>query len=221
MVVVRRVKGGGPLLGLLVVLGIVFVASWSHPQPASLAETADQKVESQPQGWGGSDPQYLIFWGQPKDVPDLLARIGTTGDGKSTQLGFGLPLRTFEQEEKLPTAIHDAFQTAKKYNLAVTLSFDDHLFWQNRSDLWNWFDPAQPGFNPANKNNVEWIDWKGTPNKARYLNWGSPQKLAPCMCFSSPVLRKEITRIVTKVIGPALKSELGALKEEGKENLFA
>jgi hypothetical protein len=136
-------------------------------------------------------------------------------------LGFGLPFRTFEQEKELPAAIHDAFQTAKKYNLAVTLSFDDHLFWQNRPDLWNWFDSKKPGYNPANKENVEWSDWKGTPNKARYLNWGSPQRLAPCMCFSSPVLRKEVTRIVTTVIGPALKSELDALKQEGKGNLFA
>src|SRR5208283_3800062 len=127
----------------------------------------------------------------------------------------GLPFRTFEQETELPAAIHDAFQTAKKYNVAVILNFDDHFMWQNRSDLWNWFDPEKPGYNPANKENVEWSDWKGTPNKVRYLNHGSPVRLAPCMCFSSPVLRKEITRIVTTVIGPALNSELDALKKEG------
>ena len=218
--VVRQRKNAA-YLGLPVLLVAILCAGPSKSHPGPQPKAVGQATQAGTGGWGGSDPKYLIFWGGPKQVPDLLARIRTTGDGKSTQLGFGLPFATFEQEKELPAAIHDAFQTAKKYNVAVILNFDDHFMWKNRPDLWNWFDPEKPGYNPANKENVEWSDWKGTPNKARYINHGSPVRLAPGMCFSSPILRKEVTRIVTTVIGPALKSELDGLKQEGKENLFA
>jgi hypothetical protein len=40
------------------------------------------------------------------------------------------------------------------------------------------------------------------------------------MCFTSPAIRHEVTRIVTTVAGPALTSELAQLKAEGKEYLF-
>ncbi len=101
------------------------------------------------------------------------------------------------------------------------LQFDFHLAWKNRPDLWNWFDPDHPGYNPNNKYNVEWHGWDGPPNKVRYLNWGVLERLPPNMCFTSKRTRAEVTRIDSKVIGPVLREELGKLKAEGKETLFA
>jgi hypothetical protein len=93
------------------------------------------------------------------------------GDGQTRLLGFGLPLSTYEFEEQLPRLIRSAFAAAREHDMAVMLQFDFHLAWKNRPDLWNWFDPAKPGYNPSNKDNVEWHGWDGPPNKVRYLNW--------------------------------------------------
>jgi hypothetical protein len=41
------------------------------------------------------------------------------------------------------------------------------------------------------------------------------------MCYTSPAVRQEITRIITTVIAPAVNSELDLLKKEGREYLFA
>ena len=120
---------------------------------------------------GQEEPKYLLFWRAPEQVPALIKTIGNRGDGRHV-LGFGVPCSTFEQEKSVPGQIRLVFATAVKNNMAVMLHFDFHVSWQNRPDLWNWFDPKKPGYNPANKQNVEWFGWDGPPAKARYLNWG-------------------------------------------------
>src|SRR5208283_4286159 len=75
--------------------------------------------------------------------------------------------------------------------------------------------------NPNNKSNVEWHGWNGPPNKASYLNWGGLERRPPQMCFTSKRTRAEVTRIISKVIGPVLREEIAKLKAEGKEALFA
>ena len=168
-----------------------------------------------------NEPQYLVLWGTPQQVLKLNERIGVARRGKSRLLAFGLPNTTFDNERTLPDRIRNAFQDARQHDIAVHLQFDFHLCWKERADLWNWFDPKLPGYNPANARNVEWSDWKGTPNKARYLNWGVVERIGPHMCITSPVVRQEITRMVAKVIAPVLKSEIDRLKKDGKDYLFA
>ena len=102
---------------------------------------------------------------------ELVERIGMKGDGKTRLLGFGLPNPTYEFEAQLPSLIRSAFAAAREHDMAVMLHFDFHTRWKTRPDLWNWFDPDKPGYNPNNKYNVEWHGWDGPPNKARYLNW--------------------------------------------------
>jgi hypothetical protein len=65
------------------------------------------------------------------------------------------------------------------------LSFDFHIQWRSRPDLWNWFDTNQPGYKAANRRNVEWFGWDGPPAKTRYLNWGVAERIAPPPCLTS------------------------------------
>ena len=167
------------------------------------------------------DPKYLLFWSSPDNAGELVKKIGLKGDGKTRFLGFGVPTPTYEVEKQLPEIIRNALTEAKKDDMAVMLHFDFHLHWKNRPDLWNWFHPDQPGYNPDNKYNVEWHGWEGPPNKVRYLDHGILERVAPNMCFTSEKVRAEITRIVSTVIGPVLCEELGKLKTAGKEVLFA
>jgi hypothetical protein len=144
-----------------------------------------------------------------RQVADLIARIGTTGDGKDRKLGFAVPIPTFPLEKNIPDIIKAAFRVAREHDVAVHLNFESQNYWQNRPDLWK--DPE----------NVEWSDWKGTLNTARVLDHGEPVRMAPHMCYNSPLVLKEISRIVSQVIGPALRAELDALHAAGKDSLFA
>jgi DUF1680 family protein len=165
--------------------------------------------------------KYLIFWSEPEKAGELAERVGMKGDGQSRILGFGLPTPTFEIEERLPSVIRAAFAAARKHDMAVMLHFDLHLAWKKRPDLWNWFDPNKPGFNPDNKYNVEWHGWDGPPNKVHYLNHGVLERLPPNMCYTSKKARAEVARIVSKVIGPVLREEIAKLNADGKGALFA
>ncbi|MBI5246240.1 MAG: hypothetical protein HY923_03600 [Elusimicrobia bacterium] len=178
---------------------------------AEVERTMDKILSLQRGRIGGAEPDTSTFDSSEldKQVAGLIARIGTTGDGKARKLGFGITIPTFMLEKQIPGVLKAAFRIAGERDVAVHLNFDSHNFWQNRSDLWK------------NPENVEWSDWNGTLNAARVLDWGEPQRLPPHMCYNSPAILEEISRIVKQVIGPALGAELGALRDAKKEHLFA
>ncbi len=181
-----------------------------------------ESVAKRAQSTGGSHaPQYLLFWRSPEQAPELVKTIGEKGDGRTHLLGFGVPCATFAQERQVAANIHHAFAVARLNNLALMLHFDFHIEWSNRPDLWNWFDPKKPGYNPENRNNVEWFGWDGPPARARYLNWGEAQRMPPLTCFTSKVVRSEWSRLIRDVISPPLRAELLALEHEGRGQLFA
>jgi hypothetical protein len=210
----KRRRAALPPTGLVIFL---LACAWADAGGQSNPATpANSKVTAT-----SEKPKYLIFWHSPEKAGELAERVGIKGDGKSRLLGFGLPIATYEFEEQLPVLIRRAFAAAREHDMAVMLHFDFHTRWKSRPDLWNWFDPDKPGYNPDNNYNVEWHGWDGPPNKARYLNWGVLERLPPNMCFTSKRTRAEVTRIVSKVIGPVLREEIAKLKAEGKEALFA
>lgn len=201
-----------PLLALFALTAIALIRI-SHP-PQTIASRPHKELNQ-------SGIKYLIFWGGPKMVPDLIKTIGVTGDGRTRMLGFGLPCETFLQEKQIPQILHHAFTVALRNNIAVMLQFDFHVEWANRPDLWNWFDPTKPGYNPKNVQNVEWFGWSGPPAKVRYLNWGKAERMPPPMCFTSKIIRAEWVRLVDKVIAPPLLKQLARLKRKRKMRLFA
>ena len=124
-------------------------------------------------------------------------------------------------ESKIAREIKQGFDTARRTNVAVHFNVDDHIGWDERPDLWNWYDPAKIGYDPNNRNNVEWYNWEGTPNKRRYFTPEGSSAQSPHMCYNSPAIQKEIGRIVSQVVAPALREEISKLKQENKEYLFA
>jgi hypothetical protein len=203
-----------PLTGL-----VLFWLAWARAdagEQAGLAPPAHALASA-----ASGEPKYLLFWEAAEKAGELAERVGMKGDGKTRILGFGLPNPTFEIEAQLPDRIRDAFAAARRHDMAVMLHFDFHLSWKNRPDLWNWFDPGKPGYDPRNKENVEWHGWNGPPNKVSYLNHGVLERRPPSMCLTSARVRAEVTRIITKVIAPVLREEIAKLKTEGKDALFA
>ena len=66
----------------------------------------------------------------------------------------------FTNVVRIARAIKPMFELAKQTNVAVHFNVDDHIEWDERPDLWNWYDPAKTGYNPDNRKNVEWYDWQ-------------------------------------------------------------
>lgn len=79
------------------------------------------------------------------------------------------------------------FALSEQYGVPVLLELDPISFWDAMPQLWNWWDPQAPGYDPANRENVEWSDW-GSENalKLGWLNWGSQMRIKPMANLYSP-----------------------------------
>jgi len=152
-----------------------------------------------------SKAQLEAEWGA------IISAIGQKGDGVHAQLGFWVgPLGWDITDAQQKQLIDDAFAVAEEKNVAVGFHIDDSMFWNSRSDLWN------------NSQNVEWSDWNGTAVPHRIIGWvdNSAPVLAPPMCYNSPAIVKEATRIAISVIGAEIKKNVDYLHSIGKDYLF-
>ena len=142
-------------------------------------------------------------------VQDIIDRIGVKGN-EQTKLAFIEGPFCFDHSDSdISRVVREAFEIALEKDIAVGFHIDDSMFWARRIDLWR--DP----------NNIEWLDWDGTVNTGRKIDWGQPEKLAPQMCFNSKAIQAEVRRRATDVIGKAIKEGIDKLRQEGKEELFA
>jgi hypothetical protein len=150
------------------------------------------------------EPEFL-----DAEAKKILDVVGERGDDRH-RLGVMVgPLALDYNDAQLRTLIERTFAIASKHKIAVGLHIDDSKFWMNRRDLWS--DHA----------NIEWVDWKGTPNTGQYLNWGRPWRLAPQACLNSPAMLNEARRLAGEVIGPAIAEQVTKLREGGDEALYA
>ena len=115
-------------------------------------------------------------------VRDIVAKIGTGGSA-SRKLGFMVgPIALDDTDDQIRALIRSAFEIAQDEQVAVGFHIDDSMFWYRRRDLWQ------------NSQNVEWLDWSGTPNTGRRLNWSmSGARLAPQMCYNARAIVSEVT----------------------------
>jgi len=147
------------------------------------------------------------------EVDPILKAIGNErGDHTNQQLGFVVGPMGFDlTDDQLRTVIRDSFAVAEEKNIAAGFHIDDSMFWLRRRDLW------------SNPQNVEWSDWNGTVVPHRIIGWALNGKpfLAPPMCYTSPAIEAEVTRIARDVIGAEIKKGIDHLAAIGKPYLFA
>ncbi len=164
-----------------------------------------------PLGGSGADPlpHPPSKDGLRRAVSSIIDAIGTTGT-PTHKLAFVVgPLALDHTEAQLQTLIHDAFALALELDIAVGFHIDDSMFWARRTDLAQ--DPA----------NIEWLDWDGTPNTGRRLDWSAePLRIAPQVCVNSPGLQAAV-RGQAAIIGGALADGVALLQAQGRAALFA
>ena len=95
-----------------------------------------------------------------------------------------------EPPAKVQAALATFLQLAVQHDLPVVVQLDGEQWWDARPDLWNWWDPKRPGFNPNNRANVEWSGW-GPEHALRiaWRNWGQQIRVLPPPNLLSPAYR--------------------------------
>ena len=166
--------------------------------------------------------------GLEKAIERVVEKIGKVKDPNKRNWGFHLiiPAWRFDPEHlenkraDIARAVRGAFDVAVRHNVAVHFTVETHE-WGNRPDLWNYSEKDKRGYDPKNKANVEWTDFDGTPHPHRYRDWGTAERMAPVICYNSPTVLSEVSRLASEVVAPPLKEGLEKLKKQGKGHLLS
>lgn len=181
-----------------------------------LAGTAPGRGGAQPvplhEGRGGARPQYIFFHitaarrTNPKQITaDLLASIpetlGTRGNRK-LMVGAAFSFSVLEQTgAELAEVLQRLFDASEEAQVPVFPCLDGQNWWESRPDLWNWWDPGRPGYNPENRANVEWFGWGPEyAVKIGWRNWGRQIRVAPAPNIESPAVLAEHDRAFRELV---------------------
>ncbi|MBL7646752.1 MAG: hypothetical protein JNK74_11235 [Candidatus Hydrogenedentes bacterium] len=108
--------------------------------------------------------------------------------------------------EQQTRALHDLLRASEATGVPVLIVLDGQNWWENRPELWNWWDPARPGYDPANVQNVEWCTWDPSGAvKIGWRNWGRQLRVAPAQNIMSP-------KVLNATLEP-MKTLLGIVEE--------
>ena len=134
-------------------------------------------------------------------IQDIKRRIGAVGD-QQTRLAVMLGQLSFDHgDTEVTKFIELGFELALETDVAVGFHIDDSMFWARRMNLW------------SDLNNVEAMDWDGTPCTGRLLNWGKePSAAPPQMCFNSKAIQREV-RQRSALLGKAIQAGVNRLQQ--------
>jgi hypothetical protein len=163
--------------------------------------------------------QYLLFnrapgQGMYQGQPETLGRrqfeeILTTfpnRPGSTVQTGLSYVFSPFRTPPETTAEALQVFLTAAaETSTPIVVQVDLEHWWEARPDLWNWWDPHQPGHHLENRENVEWTGW--SPEHAvqiAWRNWGRQIRVLPPPNLASPrylaACRAEIRILVQAVL---------------------
>lgn len=153
---------------------------------------------------GGIEPPKYVFVntapgvrfdaGNPdsftREVFDEISGAVRAPEDARLRIGLSFVFDYFRYDfERVRSSLRRYLALSEETNVAVLINLDGMNWWENRPDLWNWWDPARPGYNPGNVFNVEWTDWM--PERAvkiGWRNWGTQIRVLPMMNIGSPAV---------------------------------
>lgn len=122
-----------------------------------------------------------------------------------------------ESREECKASLLNFLSLAERYDIPVVVQLDGEQWWDGRPDLWNWWDPARPGYNPGNRQNVEWTGW-GPEHamKIAWRNWGEQFRVLPPPNLMSPAYRRACSEEMRELV-PLIRHWWTHLQEDKKE----
>ena len=106
---------------------------------------------------------------------DEVANTLRASENPRLRVGVSFVFNTLETPTNiLAQSLRRLLAASEESGVPVLVTLDGQNWWQHRPDLWNWWDPSLPGYNPSNVFNVEWTGWSPTQAvKVCWRNWGT------------------------------------------------
>lgn len=122
--------------------------------------------------------------------------------GRDIPVGIGFIVSVLDLTPEAASAKLNRFLShSQQYDVPVLVQLDGEQYWRNRPDLWNWWDKDMPGYNPENRNNVEWTSWyPDSAVKLGWRNWGNQHRVLPMPNLMSPAYRDAVNTEMKKLI---------------------
>jgi len=148
-------------------------------------------------------PRYLFFniapasaWNQnqpetfSRAIFDDVSNRLRVPQNPRLRIGVSFVFSTLETPTNiLAQSLRRLLAGSEESGVPVLVTLDGQNWWQRRPDLWNWWDPNLPGYNPSNAFNVEWTGWSPTQAvKVCWRNWGTQLRVAPAPNIASPTV---------------------------------
>jgi hypothetical protein len=153
----------------LIVLFLLFIGSLLSPSPV-LAQSIDPQYIFVRKTTDMCTPSWTdcsLLWNMniPNNinkaaVDEVINAIGTSGNSTNTRK-VGIGVMFFYNREgydfnNLKLSLDRLLDLSKTSNVPLFIALDGFQWWGARPDLWNWWNSGGTGYNPNNKNNVEW-----------------------------------------------------------------
>lgn len=124
-----------------------------------------------------------------KVFDDITTKIKAP-DNKKLRLGVSVIFDFLSTNlDSVDASLDKLLALSKQTNVPVLIHLDGINWLNGRPDLWNWWDPQKPGYNPDNKKHVEWTGWdESTAIKISWRNWGAQFRVLPAPNLSSPAI---------------------------------
>ncbi len=136
-------------------------------------------------------------------------------------LGIGAIFSYLNQSrEQCRNDLIEFLSLAERYETPIVVQLDGEQWWGARPDLWNWWDPERPGYDPGNRQNVEWSGW-GPEHamKIAWRNWGRQLRVLPPPNFMS-VRYREACNEEMRILIPLILRWWGQLPEDKRHLLI-
>jgi hypothetical protein len=167
--------------------------------------------------------RYLVINIAPEEnrraAFEEIVAVKQRNSSAEVRLGIGAIFSYLRQpREKVRADLTEFLGMAERYDIPVVVQLDGEQWWEGRPELWNWWDPTRPGFDPENRHNVEWSGW-GPEHalKIAWRNWGVQMRVLPPPNLMSPRYRaachEEMTVLVPLIVDwwralPSTKKDL-------------
>jgi len=145
------------------------------------------------------------------------------GENRDIQIGVSsiysyllIPKDDAAAEERFLKQLKDDLALFQEVRMPVLIQLDGEQWWDARGDLWNWWNPSKPGYDPKNADNVEWTDW-GPEHavKVAWRNWAWQHRVVPAPNLMSPAYIAAWEEKMEKII-PVILDWEKSLSEDQK-----
>jgi hypothetical protein len=139
--------------------------------------------------------QFILFnlaqdTSSPKLIAEVHRRFASPPDAQ-VRVGVSRIFSYLRQpREEVVKDLKSFLSAAQATDTPVVVQLDGENWWQGRPDLWNWWEPNEWGYSPANRSNVEWAGWSSEEAiKIAWRNWGNQLRVTPPPNLMSPAYR--------------------------------